>query len=342
MLALLLAACAAPPTGPIVLSGAEIIGIGVSDVRIEDGRIVAVGEVDPTGATVLSHEGQFIVPAFVDAHVHLAYLERAPQMAAGGVGAVVDWASPVEWLDPPLTELQRVASGPMITATSGYPTTSWGRDGYGAECTDPASCVAQVEQLLSRGAGVIKLPITAGPTLDDASLTAVITAAHDRGLQVGTHAMSDADVARAGRLGIDILVHTPTEPLSAQTVSLWSGRAVISTLDAFGSSPAAIDNLRRLREAGTTVIYGTDFGNSRTPGIQLAELEALGAAGLDGAAILAAGTTIPAERFGFSLGIEVGKPASLLVLDADPRLDPGSLARPVRVLLGSDLNRTIQ
>lgn len=57
-------------------------------------------------------------------------------------------------------------------------------------------------------------------------------------------------------------------------------------------------------------------------------------AGLDGAAILAAGTRDPAARFGFpSLGaIAPGKEASLLVLDADPLTDPTTLGRPVGVL----------
>src|ERR1700760_3589849 len=45
------------------------------------------------------------------------------------------------------------------------------------------------------------------------------------------------------------------------TVAAGRGRAVISTLAAFGGSPAAVDNLRRLRAAGATVLYGTDLGN---------------------------------------------------------------------------------
>ena len=324
-------ACAAEIEGPIVLKGANVIGRGVVDLRIEDGALTAVGEVDPAGATVLDHTGKFVVPAFVDSHVHLAYLAEAPKMADGGIAAYVDWASPVEWLDAPPSDLQRVASGPMITAVGGYPTTSWGRDGYGAECAGAASCIAAVDAHLARGAAIVKLPITSGPQLEEAVLTAVIAHAHDKGVKVGTHAMSDTEVALAGRLGIDVLVHTPTSALSDETVALWTGRTVISTVDAFGGSATAIENLRKLRTAGATVVYGTDFGNSRTAGIQEREIEALVSAGLDGEAILAAGTTVPAGLFGFELGIEPGKPASLLVLDADPTRTPTTLANPHQV-----------
>jgi hypothetical protein len=59
------------------------------------------------------------------------------------------------------------------------------------------------------------------------------------------------------------------EPLAAQTIEAWRGRAVISTLSAFGGATATIENLKALRAAGVTVIYGTDLGNTRDPRIDL-------------------------------------------------------------------------
>ena len=314
----------------MVLRGASVDGQTV-DVRIEDGRIRAVGQVSHDGATVIDHSGRFLVPAFVDSHVHLAYLPAAPEMADGGVAAYVDWASPIEWLDRRPADLQGTASGPMITAEGGYPTQSWGRDGYGAECADVPSCVARVDAHLDAGAKVIKVPLAPGPRLSEEVLRAVVERAHARDALVGAHAFSDADAALAAAVGVDVLVHTPTGRLEDTTVAAWSGRWVISTLDAFGASDTTIDNLRRLREAGATVLYGTDFGNSRQAGIQAAEIAALERAGFDGAAILDAGTTAPASRFGFELGIRPNSPASLLVLDADPRREPATLAQPREV-----------
>jgi imidazolonepropionase-like amidohydrolase len=55
----------------------------------------------------------------------------------------------------------------------------------------------------------------------------------------------------------------------------------------------ALENLKQLRARGATVLYGTDFGNTVLPGIQPTELGALTSAGLDTAALIAAGTTEP-------------------------------------------------
>ena len=54
---------------------------------------------------------------------------------------------------------------------------------------------------------------------------------------------------------------------------------MISTLAAFGGSDAAIENLRQLRAAGVTVLYGTDLGNQRDAGPSADELALLRRAG---------------------------------------------------------------
>jgi imidazolonepropionase-like amidohydrolase len=77
---------------------------------------------------------------------------------------------------------------------------------------------------------------------------------------VVAHALSDAAARRAADAGVDVLGHTPVEPLAESTIQAWRGRTVISTLAAFGGTPAAVTNLRRLRDAGVTVLYGTDLG----------------------------------------------------------------------------------
>lgn len=81
------------------------------------------------------------------------------------------------------------------------------------------------------------------------------------------------------------------------------------------------------------MLYGTDFGNTRTAAIQATELRRMQDVGMDGAAILAAGTSVPAEWWGFEgLGrIDVGQPATFLVLVADPYEDPLTLSDPEAV-----------
>ncbi len=108
---------------------------------------------------------------------------------------------------------------------------------------------------------------------------------------------------------------------------------MISTLSAFGGSALTVDNLRRLRRGGAQVWYGTDFGNTRTPGIQAEELRLLEAAGLDGRAIVEAATRAPAAALGFdTLGeLSAGRRASFLVVDQDPYTSPATLTQPYAV-----------
>ncbi|MFT5681017.1 MAG: imidazolonepropionase-like amidohydrolase [Myxococcota bacterium] len=325
-------------TDVIVLRNATLAGEGpmsgtVADVRFEDGIITEIGAVSLDGAEVVDLKGRWLSPAFIDSHVHLAYREDGPGMLDGGVAVAVDLAAPMAFFAEDLSPLTLLLAGPMVTAVGGYPTQSWGSNGYGVECADEDDAVAAVSLLHKAGAAVIKLPITGSAVLTEDALTAAASAAHDLGLKVASHAMSDDDVALAVSVGVDVLAHTPTGSLSDATVASLSDRAVIPTLAAFGGSTTAVDNLRRLHEAGTTVLYGTDFGNITTAGIISGELMLMAEAGMSGAEILAAGTSVPADWWGLSdMGrIDIGSPASLLVLTADPTIEPLTLAQPEAV-----------
>lgn len=330
---------------PAILHGATALILDPSlglvegtavDLALADGRIAGVsaaGEALPEGAIDLT--GRWIVPAFIDSHVHLAYRPDAEGMADGGVAGVVDMAAPISFLSEDHSPLQVRAAGPMITATGGYPTQSWGADGYGLECATTQEAVDAVGTLLGLGASFIKFPLNGAPQLDDEAQAAVVTAAHGLGLKVAVHALDPISVDNAATAGADMLAHTPTATLSEEEVAAWSGKAVVSTLRAFGGSDRAIANLTALQAAGVTVLYGTDYGNTSTAGIDSTEIALMDEAGLSGEQILVSGTSTPAAYWGFTdLGvIGVGARASLLVLAADPREDPSTLAAPVAIYI---------
>jgi len=323
-----------------VIRGAHVVGIGDVDVLVRQGQIAALGAeaTEQAGVFAVDHTGMFLVPAFVDSHVHLSYAFDAQTLAAGGVAMAVDLAAPIESLALSSAPLRLLGAGPMITAVDGYPTQTWGAGGFGLEVDGVAEVRAAVDRIVDAGAGVIKVPIGDAPELDDAELAALVARAHERDRKVVAHALADADAMRAANAGVDVLAHTPTEALGDATITAWSTRAVISTLDAFGAQPSTIDNLKRLREAGCTVLYGTDLGNTGIPAIDPNEIDALRAAGLSGADILEVGTVVPAKFWGFTGGgvIEVGARASLLVLAADPRKDPQTLTEPVTVYIDGE------
>jgi imidazolonepropionase-like amidohydrolase len=320
-----------PLPGHYVVVGGVVVGRGRVDVEVSAGEVRALhapGAADPA-LPVIDATGRWIAPGIIDSHVHLAYLPEGEALAAGGVAGAVDLAAPVSAFD--VAEPLLVArAGPMVTAVGGYPTRSWGAGGYGLEVRGAGEATAAVAALADQGAALIKVPLGSSPALTTAELDAVVAAAHARGLPVVAHALSEEAVRAAAAADVDLLAHTPTGSLSAEAARLWAGRGLISTLSAFGGG----ENLAALRAAGAEVLYGTDFGNTRARGVSAAELQALVDAGLDGAAILQAATAAPAARFGFSnLGaISPGARAHLLVLDADPLLDPLTLSRPVEVL----------
>jgi hypothetical protein len=274
----------------------------------------------------------FLSPLVIDSHVHLAYWPVADELAKAGIGGVVDLSAPER--DLPLhAPFDVIASGPMLTRPDGYPLDSWGSDGYGIGCADTACIDATIARLVSKGTRVVKIALDDNG-LDPSLVPHAIDVAHAAKLKVAVHALRDRSAMLAATAGADILAHTPIEPLRASTVAAWKGRAVISTLAAFGGSDAAIENLRALRAAGATILYGTDLGNLRDAGPSADEIALLARAGLDASAITDAMTTTPENFWGFPSGhIEAGAPASFIVTDGDPRLDSRVLLAPRQVWL---------
>ena len=82
--------------------------------------------------------------------------------------------------------------------------------------------------------------------------------------------------------------------------------------------------IRKLHEAGAVLLLGSDAPQVfQVPGFSLHhELELMVAAGLTPYEALATGTTAPAEFFGLGSGtVEIGAPADLVLLDANPLTD---------------------
>ena len=283
-------------------------------------------------APTLDAHGLTIVPAFVDAHVHLSVAGEVGLVAREelrrGVAGVIDLGEPealLAALDP--RPLRVRFSGPLFTAPGGYPTQTWGKSGHGLALSTADEARAAVGRLAAVQARFVKLAFDPrGPMLSFEVAKAAADEAHRLGLQVVAHALEAGLVRLALDAGADVLAHTPRDKLPAELLERMKGKWVISTLWAFGVSPT---RLAALREAGARIAYGTDLGNENTePGIDPRELLLLKAAGVDP---LRAGTQDAAELAGLrDLGrLSVGSAASLLAVRG---LEPEHLARPVWVM----------
>lgn len=319
-----------------------------------DGRVDRMGPADqvsvPQDVPVIGGPGHWIGPGVVDAHVHLAF--GGPDLAPRqGVIGVRDLGAPrrdaLRWRTGGRAAVGRPAvsvAGEIITAPGGYPSRSWGADGFAQFAADPEQARRLVGERVRDGVDLVKLALEPGqgwpvPSVEVAR--AVVRASHDAGLPVVAHALRVEMVDRAVTAGVDELAHTPTDPLPAALVDriAAAGMGVASTLQTFvtsGQGAATMANAAALHAAGVTLRYGTDLGNAGTqPGVDPRELACLAEVGLGRRGALVAATEVAAAAPGMrgrTGTLAEGSPAALVVLRADPLTEPDAWTRPVAVL----------
>src|SRR5262245_6406102 len=174
-------------------------------VVINDGRIAAVGDstvVVPPGAQEIAGEGRTLLPGLMDAHIHLplfAPADALQQILAFGVtSTVVMWAGQpamsrlkeLEATDP--SDMAAIlTAGTGATAPGGHPTQM---DGGAAARLIPtlagaADADAFVAARVAEGSDFLKIIYDDTndaygrklPTLDEATVAALVTSAHSRG-----------------------------------------------------------------------------------------------------------------------------------------------------------------
>jgi imidazolonepropionase-like amidohydrolase len=299
-----------------------------------EGVVTAVGTIDdvdvPYGA--LEVDATWIGPGLVDHHVHLAF--GAPDVIVSrGVVAVRDLGAPpadaMRWRA--LTAPRVHVAGPLLTAPGGYPSQSWGRNGFAA-FVDEAEQSKRLVQGLATQVDVIKLALEprAGPVPAPDICAAIVESAHESGREVTCHALTVATVQQALDAGVDELAHTPVERLPTPVVDriAAAGVRVISTLQTHRRSGDAVINVQALVSAGVPLRYGTDLGNAgTTPGADPRELELLAGTALGPDGALQAATE----------PVAVGTPAGLVALRRDPREHSRAWTQPHAVMVGSVL-----
>lgn len=325
-------------TGVRVFDGQRFLD-GPLDVAVALGTILGVGNgLALTGSTeVTTIEDGWLFPGFVDAHVHLS-MSDPWEVVEGGVTGVLDLGSTLPYAFAEHPPLRFAAAGPLITARRGYPTKSWGANGYGLEVDGTEQARDAVALLADGGAAIIKVAIEPreGPVLDRRTLEAVVIAAHGRGLKIAAHALDAGSVRLALDAGVDVLAHTPVERLPADLVAgLGAARIhVVSTVRAFGDGRVARENLAALASAGCVIAYGTDLGNGRIrPGVDPDELAILDEALGGRERALAAATSVSGTLAGSAGRIVADAPADLVWV---PRFDSyDDLKHDARVFIGS-------
>ena len=208
--ALLMAAPALAQPTPFAVTNVRVFDgekvLPKATVVVQNGRIAAVGPNAkvPAGATIVDGRGKTLLPGLIDAHTHTFGAARADAVRFG-VTTELDMFTHPAVLGPIRGErdgLARTAQSDLFSA--GVLATAPG--GHGTEygfaiptLTAPDQADAFVAARIAEGSDYIKIvyaPTGRSPSIDRATLEAVIEAAHARGKLAVVH-IQEVEAARA-------------------------------------------------------------------------------------------------------------------------------------------------
>ena len=291
-------------------------------IVVEDGRIVAAGRSAdvpvPQTASRIDLPATTLLPGLIDAHVHLTLAGQPAANAratlAAGFTTVQDLGA-AAYTNVALRDAiaagriegpRVVVSGPWLGITGGT------CDFIGIGVRGAEAFRRRVREDVEHGVDLIKVCVSAwlaeavqDPAkyeISDDELRAAVDEAHRLGKRVAVHALSQAGIAIAVRLGADLVVHGGFP--SPETVAAMKARGVqqLPTLFSLSTAPpeqfsALRAHMRRAVDAGLPVAFGTDAGVI-PHGANAREFDYLASIGLDAPSALRAATVWAARAVG--------------------------------------------
>ena len=263
--AVLMAGCTGPEAGGdaavTVFEGARLI-VGDGSAAIEDAVFVVEGDritqagrrADvqiPGGATRVDLSGKTVMPAVVNAHMHLASTrdERVAQlqhMAYYGAGLVVSLGQdtgdvPFEMRDEVVPDGAR-----SRTAGRGITAPEPGRSEVPFWITSEEEARAAVQELAEQEVDFVKIWVDERngqyTKLSPALYGAVIDEAHRHGLRVTAHIFTLEDAKGLLRAGIDAFAHGVRDrDIDDELVALWSERPNVVLVPNLPNPGVALD-----------------------------------------------------------------------------------------------------
>ncbi|KAH7354685.1 hypothetical protein BKA65DRAFT_496802 [Rhexocercosporidium sp. MPI-PUGE-AT-0058] len=313
-----------------------------STVVIVDGMI---SDSNSVGAVILNGKGGYLIPGFIDSNVRLTDCAYLSMMQKYGITTALDMGTyPYEVVmkcgEHCVTDIRAsgavgTVNGTKIARVPGFPADS--------VIHTPEAGRAFVAARMAEGVDYIKLLLDPlGP--DDATIKAVVKAAHEKGLQVIAQAESYALYAQAARTGVDIVTHAPVDKALDGVVinNITSSNMKVvpsllmmqSTINNTGEPFFMYNNVANsansLLEAGIPLAAGT--GSNDSPYVLAnppfgeslhEELAMMVAVGFTPSQAIQATTSVSASIFQIEDrgAIKPGLRADLVMLGADPTVD---------------------
>ncbi|WP_224335570.1 metal-dependent hydrolase family protein [Haloprofundus halobius] len=223
-------------TGGLV---SDVDGTREADVAVENGEIVAVGDV-PEGNSQTDISGRVVAPGLIDTHVHVM-MDGRPDVSttfgdspyAASYRAVSNLRAAVEAgvttvrdlgsrgtlaLDAGTAVDDGVLTGPRVLGAGENIVMTGGHGhAFGCEADGPDEVLKGARQQLKRGADVVKCMATGGvltegavtgsSELTEAELRSAVEAASAKGVPTAAHAHGEEGIKNAVRAGISSVEH---------------------------------------------------------------------------------------------------------------------------------------
>lgn len=330
-----------------IINGTDDAPISNGVILIQADKIIAVGNsqsvVIPANTTVIDAKSGFILPGFINTHVHGGYdLDRLNAWLKGGVTTIRDEGtrpskSLTDWLairheangNPIYAHL--ISAGAMIGVPGGY--------GDLFVNSEVEAKQAVLEELQT-GVDQIKVSLEDGyagqhdlPKLTPQELKIIVETTHATNKRVSGHITQAAYIPIMLDAGVDDIAHLAWDPIPDETIAkmVKQGVYLIPTFTIFRNYNApleeCVNNLRRYVQAGGKVALGNDFGGGPgdfESGIPMYEIEMMQTAGMTPKQIIQASTRNAAIVIGMEdrIGtLEEGKTADILILEGNPLED---------------------
>ncbi|CZS89185.1 hypothetical protein WAI453_010360 [Rhynchosporium graminicola] len=318
-----------------------------STVIIIDG---VIADSTPVGASVINGNGGFLIPGLIDSHVQLTDCKQLLELQKLGITTALDlgthpYNAVAKCGEHGLTDIRGSgAAGIVREAKPGL------ISGYAAESllSSPEAGEAFVASRVAEEIDHILLSLDPlGSRSNDATIKAVVNAAHKAGLQVIAQATTHPSRAQAARTGVDIVTDVQFDKsiegtvIDNSTSSNPSSSRFQSTITnmcepfyLYGHAARSMNyppEMSLVLAAGSSGIGKTT--DSHVGEFLHEELARMVAAGFTPSQAIQAATSIPTSAFRIDDRgvIKHGMRADLVLLRADPTVDIGNLRSIVNV-----------
>lgn len=324
-------------------------GLGFGDLRdvaVAGGLIASTGPDDASER--VDGAGGYLLPGFIDCHVHLSGADTLDALASYGVTTALDMGSPAALAESlrgrtGVTDIRSSHLGATSPASAHAQRMRLPEDALLAGAEQAA---AWVGRRTAEGVDYLKVIVDL-PGFDQPTVDAIVRAAHARHRKVIAHASRLDAVQMAQRAGVDVLTHVPLDQRvdegRAQALAdagavvvptLTMMKAIVDRVTTSGRPGPSYETARAsvtaLSAAGVPVLAGTD-ANDR-PGAPASppfgaslhdELALLVEAGLSATDAINAAGSVAARHFQLSDRgrIAPGLRADLVLLAENPLED---------------------